>query len=144
MRFSWKALVLAPLLVPFLFSALLTASMAGKSPFLGFLIFGALGSVISYGATIALLLPSLYALSKVTKPTLIKTCIVGAILGMAIFVPYTWVSWHASGIDSGPPTSAFLSYLWRDTRDPISWAMFPGGGLMTALAYWLLSDKKPN
>ena len=61
---------------------------------------------------------------------------------MILFVPLTWINWHASGPDSGPPETRFLAYLWRDAHDPISWVLFPGGGLVTTLAYWLLSDPR--
>lgn len=67
MKFPWKGLIVAPLVVPFLFSLACMISFGGKSPVFGFFFNLVLGSVCSYGATIFLFLPCLYLLSKLTR-----------------------------------------------------------------------------
>jgi hypothetical protein len=62
MRFSWTGLILAPLAVPVIFSALLS-SLGGAHPVLGFLILLIPGCIVSYGSTMFLFLPCLFLLS---------------------------------------------------------------------------------
>ena|SRR6266478_1837514 len=62
MRFSWKGLILAPLLVPTLFCAVVSSFQDGNAA-LEFLILMVPCCVISYCTTIFLFLPSLYLLS---------------------------------------------------------------------------------
>jgi hypothetical protein len=50
MRFSWTGLILAPVLVPLLLSAVLMNVFGGDQPVLAFLIMLVLGSIVSYGA----------------------------------------------------------------------------------------------
>ena len=141
MKFTWKALILAPLIVPCVFSALLMSPQS-KSPVLGFFVIAALGSFFSYGATACLFLPCLYVLSKLTALKMYLTCILGTVLGAVIYFPFVWISFTASGINSGPPEGTFVQYLLSTTFDPINLALFPGAGLVTALAYWILVNIK--
>jgi len=62
MRFSWSGLILAPLLVPLVFSAMMLNVEAGW-PVLAFAILLVSASIMSYGTTIFLFLPSLFLLS---------------------------------------------------------------------------------
>jgi len=144
MKFSWKALFLAPLVVPFVFSAAFAIlSGMGKNLILGFLACFVVGSVFSYGATLFLFLPSLFLLSRFTPLTARLTCVLGALLGGLVLLPVDWFMWTSSGIDSGPPQGSFGADFLRQGFDPIDWA-FLVGGLVTAALYWFLANKHPR
>ena len=76
MRFSWTGLILAPLAVPVIFSALLS-SLGGAHPVLGFLILLIPGCIVSYGSTMFLFLPCLFLLSLWRPLTGLKVCLLG-------------------------------------------------------------------
>ena len=139
MRFSWKAIVLAPLPVPLIASVVLGLSPS-KDPLFAFLFFFVLGSAFSYGASVFVLWPGLYLVSRFTALTAWLTGLVGTALGCAMYLPVAWVSYRASGDDSGPPSGTFVEYLWRNFWSE-GWVFF-AGGLVTALLYWFLS--KPS
>jgi hypothetical protein len=138
MRFGWKALLIAPLLLPLIGSLLAAPLMRGDGPviltFLGLLI---PSSVISYSATLFLLLPALFLLSLVMRVTGWKVCLLGFALGAAMIVPITFLAWATSGPDSGPPVENFLTFFVRWTFDPFM-LFFPTAGLVTAALYWWL------
>jgi len=141
MRFSWKGLILAPLLVPLVLcmiaAPMLGSAQEGGNPVLAFLILMVPGCVISYGTTIFLFLPCLFLLSLWRPVTTFGACLLGLLLGALIWVPLTWLEWSSSGPDSGPPTESFLVFFVRWSADPIT-AMFPLAGLTTAGLYWWL------
>ena len=63
MRFSWKALLLAPLPVPLVYSlAFVILSPMSKHPIPGFLFCFVLGSIFSFGTTLFLFLPCVFLL----------------------------------------------------------------------------------
>lgn len=140
MRFSWTALILAPLLVPATYSAAMVGLMDSRSA-LVFLILMIVGCIISYGTTIFLFLPSLYLLSRWRPMTGLKVCLLGVVLGMLVIVPLTALEWKASGPDSGPPTESFLTFFVRFAADPFS-AIYPVAGLMTSGFYWWLATRR--
>ena len=142
MRFSWKAILFAPLAVPLFTGSVFTASTRGE-PVFTFLFFFGLAAVFSYGATVCVLLPCLFLLSRFKTLTAWVTGFVGIMLGLAIYFPMAWVSHRASGDNSGPPTDTFFEYLWRKGLAE-GW-MLPAAGLVTALLYWFLSaPRKPK
>jgi hypothetical protein len=134
MRFSWTGLLLAPFLVPLLFSA---AFLSLSSPVLSFLILMIPGCIISYGTTIFLFLPALFVVSLRRPLTTLNVGLLGLVLGAAVFVPVTLMAWKGSGPDSGPPTENFLVFFVRWAADPVT-AVFPLAGLVTAWLYWWL------
>jgi hypothetical protein len=140
MRFSWGSLILAPLLVPVICSAIMSTLMGGD-PLLTFLIMLVLGCIVSYGATVFLFLPCLFLLSLTQQMTGFKVCVLGLVLGAAMFVPLTLIAWGSSGADSGPPTESFLVFVLRWAADPIT-ALFPLAGLITAGLYWWLEKRR--
>ena len=146
MKFTWKALFLAPLPVPLICSGVLAIATSPNSWFFGFLFFFVLGAFISYGATIFLFLPCLFLISKRMTPTLLLTCILGAVLGVVSCLPVMWVEWKSSGPDSGPPQDTIAEFLLRWLADPsaLLLLMFPFAGLVTAAAYWFLSREQPQ
>jgi len=137
MRFSWTGLILAPLLAPLIVSAALLSLLEGDRPVLLFLLLLVAGCIVSYGTTIFLFLPCLFLLSLWRPVTGFKVCLLGLVLGAAVFVPLTWMEWKSSGPDSGPPTESFLHFLIRWTADPLT-VIYPLAGLITAGLYWRL------
>ena len=135
MRFSWPALILAPLAVPVLFSVAFVSSSPGIAPLLGFLILLVPSSFISYGTTIFLFLPCLLVLSLFRPMT-------GLVLSALVFVPLTVMDWKGSGPDAGPPEESFFSFLVR-WADPFN-LIFPVSGLITAGLYWWLAARWPT
>ena len=135
MRFSWTGLMLAPLAAPAMFSAVLVGLMQGDRPLLLFLVLLVASCIISYGTTIFLFLPCLFVLSLWRPMTGVKVCLLGLLLGAAVFVPMTWMDWKSSGVDSGPPTESFPAFFVRWAADPLT-AIYPLAGLMTAGLYW--------
>jgi len=69
-----------------------------------------------------------------------KVCLLGPVLGLAVFVPLTFLEWKSSGSDSGPPTESFFSFFARWAADP-STAIYPLAGLITAALYWWLGTR---
>lgn len=143
MRFSWKGLLLSPLLVPALFTGTFIGpsmldSGSGIRAILPMLIVLVAGCIVSYGATIFLLLPSLYLLSRWRRMTWAEVCLLGTALGLLMFVPITALEWKSSGPDSGPPTEPFVEFLWRWAADPMT-LVFPVAGLVTTALYWWLA-----
>jgi len=146
MRFSWKGLLLAPLPIPALFSGAFAGSVIldpapGQNPLLAFLIVLAPGCFVSYGATIFLLLPSLYLLSKWRQMTWLSVSLLGAALGLVVFVPLTVLIWSSSGPDSGPPVENFFVFFYRWAADPLVF-VFPASGGITAALYWWLATRQ--
>jgi len=141
MRFTWTGLILAPLLVPVLFSAAFASLSEVKWPALAFLIMLVPGCIVSYGTTIVLFLPCLFLLSLWRPMTGFKVCLLGLALGVAVFVPLTLLEWQSSGPDSGPPTESFLTSLVHSAADPFT-ALFPLAGLTTAGLYWWLGTRR--
>ena len=141
MRFSWTGLILAPLLVPMIFSMAMLSASEGSNPALTFLILMIPSCVISYATTILLFLPSLYLLSLWRPMTGLRVCLLGFLLGVVMLVPLTWLEWTSSGPDSGPPTERFLTFLLHSAADPFT-ATCPMAGLMTAGFYWWLATRR--
>jgi hypothetical protein len=140
MRFSWTGLILAPLLVPTIFSGAMLSFQEnnGALLFVGFLVLMVPSCIISYCTTIFLFLPSMYLLSLWRPMTGLKVCLLGLALGTQMFVPLTWIDWKSSGTDSGPPTESFLAFFLRWAADPFT-AIYPLAGLMTSGLYWWLA-----
>jgi len=142
MRFSWTGLLLAPLPVPLLFCALMLGLLQpGGSAALMFLILFIPSCIISYGTTIFLFLPSMFLLSLRRPMTGWTTCLLGLVLGAAVFVPVTLLEWKSSGPDSGPPVESFFSFFLRWAADPLT-AVYPVAGLVTAGFYWWLVSRR--
>jgi hypothetical protein len=137
MRFSWTGVILAPLLVPLMCSAVLVGLLQGNWPALLFVLLLVTGCIVSYGTMIFLFLPCLYLFSRWRPLTGFKVCLLGLVLGVAMFVPVTLMEWKGSGPDSGPPIESFLSFAVRWAADPLT-AVYPLAGLMTAGLYWWL------
>ncbi len=137
--FSWKGLVLAPLPVPLIFSALFEISIPDRSPILSFLFFFAMSSVLSYG-TIFFLLPCLSLVSRFTPPTALLTCHLGTVLGGVVYLPIIWQSYLAGGDNSGPPPNSFGEYLRQHLFEGAIYG-FIVAGLITAMLYWFLLNQ---
>jgi hypothetical protein len=90
-----------------------------------------------------LFLPALFLLSVWRPLTTLNVCLLGLVLGAAVYVPVTLMFWAGSGPDSGPPTENFLVFFVRWVADPLT-AVFPLAGLMTAGLYWWLGTWRRN
>jgi hypothetical protein len=141
MRFTWTGLILAPLLVPAMFSAAFASLSEGKWPALAFLILLVPGCIVSYGTTIVLFLPCLFLFSSWRPMTGFKVCLLGLVLGAAVFVPLTLLEWKSSGPDSGPPDESLLTFFMHSAADPFT-ALFPLAGLITPGLYWWLGTRR--
>lgn len=141
MRFSWRGLLIAPAVVPAIVG-LAAAPLLGGGLILPFLLTFVLGSIVSYSVTIFVFLPSLFALSRICTMTGVTTSILGLALGMAAYIPWTWIEWSSSGTDSGPPTESYLSFLLHWDFDPA--LVFLPAGLITAGLYWRLAAHSPG
>ena len=140
MRFSWTSLILAPLLVPVIFSATMIFFVRGD-PLMAFLIMLVLGCILSYATTIFLFLPCLFLLSLEQQMTGFKVCLLGLVIGAVVFVSLTLIVWGSSGPDSGPPIENFFVFFLRWAADPMT-ALFPLAGLITAGLYWWLGSRR--
>ena len=142
MRFSWTGLIVAPLLVPFIASLVMSPLLTGEGPVvLPFLILLIPACLISYATTIFLFLPALFLLSLWRPLTGLIAGAVGFVLGAAVVVPVTLLAWKSSGPDSGPPTEPFWEFFPRWAADPLM-LVFPVAGLLTAGLYWWLGTRR--
>jgi hypothetical protein len=139
MPFSWRAALLAPLLVPFLIAAFMALAM-GRNELLGFLAIFVVAGMLSYGATVLLLIPCLFVASRFTRPTVWLAALLGMALGLLMYFPISWPMYLATGVDSGPPPDSYVHYLCHDILTG-SWP-FLAAGTMTAVLYWFLA--KPS
>jgi hypothetical protein len=146
MRFSWIGLIVAPLLAPAIFSAVMVGVGSGAKGVSGygvlmFLLVLLAGSIVSYGLTIVLFLPSLFLLSVWWPVTGFRVCLLGLGLGVLAIVPITFLEWTSTGPDSGPPTESFFEFFPRWVASPFT-AIWPLAGLLTAGAYWWLGSRR--
>lgn len=139
MAANLKTIFLPPLAAPVLVGLYFLA-WAGGDPFFAFL-FGFIATgIICSGVYFFAFLPLLRVLSKLTRLTAFKTVSLGALCGLGAAFPYAWVSYRASGPDSGPPEGTFAEYLLASATDPLLLAM-PVAGLLTAFLYWTLNRR---
>ncbi len=116
--------------------------LRGKGPvILTFAILLIPACVISYGTTLFLFLPSLFLFSLLRPVTGQMACLLGLVLGAAVFVPVTMLAWATSGPDSGPPAENFGVFLVRWATEPFA-LFYPFGGLVTAALYWWLGTRR--
>jgi len=137
----WKAVAIAPLLMPILVAGAFIASTESRNPLAGFFFIAIIGCIFSYGITLLGFVPALAIASRFVALSRRAVCVLGALIGLAAAVPYMVIEWHASGANSGPPSASFFSHLARDITDPLVWMVFPGGGLITAMVYVLLARR---
>ena len=138
MRISWRGLAFAPIPVPLLVAALFMASVSSRSPFVAFLVFLLIGGAISYGATLFMLLPSLFVLERFRRPTTPNMAALGAVLGTVVGFGLTFIMHRASGADSGPPDTGYLEWLLTD--DSWMFLLFAAAcGVVNSLLYHLLA-----
>jgi hypothetical protein len=91
MRFSSTGLIVSPLPVPLIACAVMAPLLRGEGPVvLTFLILLIPACVISYGAMLFLFLPALFLLSLLRPVTGWMACLLGLVLGAAVFVPVAW------------------------------------------------------
>lgn len=135
-RHPWRALLLAPLAFPFAFAAALELSSPGRHPLTGFLIMFAIGCVLSYAATVFLLLPCLMLVGRRRPLARSLVACIGAVLGAVVQVPLLWMSWRAGGPDSGPPLESFSDYVLASGPEAL---FMPIAGMLTALLFRVIA-----
>ena len=141
MRFSWRAFLLAPLPITFLFSVMTTVSSPPLHPIISFLFFFIAISLFAYVVTGVLFVPGLLVASKLMRPTAVLAAVLGVVAGIVVYFPMAWLNYTSSGADSGPPEGTFGQWLWRTRYDWDNW-IFPVSGLITALLYWWLARRE--
>lgn len=137
MKFSWKAIGLAPLVIPLVYSVAIVVLLPSKDPIFWFLALFCLGSIFSFAVSGFIFLPTLWLISRFMPLTARITAGVGMVLGVIVYLPIAWQLYLASGDNSGPPQESFASYLQQHFFGIELWA-FLVGGLVTAMLYWLL------
>jgi hypothetical protein len=143
MHFSWTGLLLAPLPVPLIACAVMAPVLkADEAPVvLMFLILLVPACVIAYATTIFGFLPALFLLSVWRPLTGRIVCVLGVLLGTAVFVPVTWLAWDTGGPNSGPMTEPFGAFFLSWTTEPFM-LFFPAAGLVTAALYWWFGTRR--
>jgi hypothetical protein len=143
MRFSWKGLLLAPLLAPIIACAVMTPVLkADDAPFiLTFLLLMIPACVISYGAVLFLFLPALFLTSLLRPVTGRMASILGFVLGAMAFVPVARLAWATGGPDSGHMAEDFWVFFVGWLKEPFM-LFYPGGGLVTAALYWRFGTRR--
>jgi hypothetical protein len=137
--FSWWAFLLAPWPVPLTCIALLSFGGQGRPSVVFFFLSLAVALVISYLGTAALVV-SLHFVAQARPVTRTVSAVTGVLLAGLAYLPFLYLSWGASGPDSGPPTESFLWYLLRNWNDPVA-GIFLAGGLVSALIYDTLARR---
>lgn len=137
--FSLKALLLAPLPVPFLASAVFVFGMESGKPLPVFLIFSLLGLIVSGLGTLSLAF-CLWLLGHLRPVTKSLSAALGLLLAAAGYLVFAWMNWKSSGPDSGPPDETFATFLRHDGTDFFLY-IFLLGGLFTALLYHAIATK---
>lgn len=140
MRFSWTGLLLAPLLVPVMFSTAV-GILVGNNGLQAFLTVLVIGCIVSYGATIFLFLPCLFLLSSSYQMTGFKVCLLGLVLGEVVVLSPLLIAWISSAPEFAHPIRTFLVFFAGLVADPVP-AAFPLAGLITAGLYWWLGGRR--
>jgi hypothetical protein len=142
MHFSWKGFWLAPLLMPVIGCAVMAPVLRGEGPVIfTFLLLMVPACVISYGATWLLFLPALFLISLVTSVTRLMACIVGFVIGAAVFLPVARLAWATGGPNSGPMEEEFWGFFAGWLTEPFM-LFYPLGGLVTAALYWRFGTRR--
>src|SRR4051812_47724651 len=118
MRFSWKGILLAPLLAATVVSAAFVNDLYNVPPMRSFFILLIPACVISYSTTVVVFLPALFVISKWLPLTTATVCFLGFVLGAVAYVPVIWLAWETSGPDLGPPLVSLTTYLLRWYIEP--------------------------
>jgi hypothetical protein len=142
-HFSWKGLLLAPLPVPLIACAEMAPVLrSDEAPFIVmFLLLMVPACVISYGATLLLFLPALFLLSLPMLVTRWMACIVGFVIGAAVFLPVAKLAWATGGPNSGPMEEDFWHFFAGWLTEPFM-LFYPIGGLVTAGLYWWFGTRR--
>jgi hypothetical protein len=117
--FSWKALRLAPLLIPVPTAVLFVSG--STHPLVAFGVGAAVGYVFTLAVVGCLLLPALWLVSWVANIKAWLTSLLGVILAVPIFLVWDYTNWSSSGVDSGPPTTTYPQWIAKSwfTAEPL-------------------------
>jgi hypothetical protein len=137
--FRWAALTLSALVIPAPIG-LLTA-IGSLHPVYAFVLFTGVGYVFTLAIIAVLLLPALWILSWVAPIKGWLTTLLGGLIAFPLFVGWDYISWHASGVDSGPPDCTYAQWIAKNwfSWEPLS---IVGFGMVSAAAYHFLATRK--
>jgi hypothetical protein len=106
--FSWRALLLAPLVIPVTMAVLFVTESKNPIAAFGFL-------TVLYVLTLAVvgcvLLPTLWLVSWVANIRAWLTLVIGGLLAAPIFLAWDYTNWCSSGVDSGPPSTTYPQWI---------------------------------
>jgi hypothetical protein len=139
--FSWRALLLAPLVISGPAGVLLASG--SKYPIVGFGICALVSYVFALAVTACLLLPALWLVSRVASITAWLPPVVGGLIAALLFLAWDYSNWCSSGVDSGPPAEAYPQWIVKSwfTPEPLVVIAF---GVITAATYSYLATRKPQ
>ena len=138
--FSLRAFLVAPWPVPVACSLLLALGTSDRGPVPFFFLSLAVELVISYLGTAALVV-TLHFVAQTRPVTRTVSAVTGLVLAGFAYLPFVYVTWHASGPDSGPPVESFPGYLLRNWADPFL-GIFLAAGVVAALIYDILARRQ--
>jgi hypothetical protein len=138
--FSWRALLLAPLVIPVPMAALFVFVTGSKNPIAAFG-FLTIGYVFTLAVVGCVLLPTLWLVSWLANITAWLTLVIGGLLAVPIFLAWDYSIWSSSGVDSGPPSTTYPQWIAKNwfSPEPLVIISF---GVITASAYHLLATRK--
>jgi hypothetical protein len=136
--FSWRALLLAPLVIPVPMAVLFVTESKNPIAAFGFL---TVLYVLTFVVVGCVLLPTLWLVSWVANIRAWLTLVVGGLLAAPIFLAWDYTSWCSSGVDSGPPSATYPQWIAKSwfSPEPLVIISF---GVITAAAYHLLATRK--
>lgn len=137
--FSWRALLLAPLVIPVPMAVLFV--IGSTNPIVAFGFFTAAGYVFTLAVVGCVLLPTLWLVSWVVNIRAGLTLVIGGLLAAPIFLAWDYSIWSSSGVDSGPPSTTYPQWIAKSwfSPEPLVVISF---GVITAAAYHLLATRK--
>ena len=139
--FSWRALLVAPLVIPVPTAVVFVTDSRNPIAAFGFCVL--VGYVLTLAVVGCALCPTLWLVSWVAPIRAWLTPMIGGLLAAPIFLAWDYMSWCSSGIDSGPPATTYPQWIAKSwlTAEPIVVISF---GVITASAYHFLATRKTN
>jgi hypothetical protein len=137
--FRWAALTLSALVAPAPIA--LAVALDTLHPVYAFVICTVIGYVLTLGIIAVLLLPALWILSWAAPIKGWLTALLGGLIAFLLFLGSDYISWGASGVDSGPPDSTYAEWV---AKNWFSWEPLGlvGLGVVSAAAYHYLATRK--
>jgi len=124
--------------MPLIIGALVSAQGSNLTEALGVFAVGfAMCCVLSYGATVFMLLPALFVVSRFARLTAVRAGLIGLTLGLLAYVPLTLAMYFSPTMEARELSDSYWDFISTDCAVPL--LICCGSGLITALAYCLLA-----